>query len=73
VIGHLAAEVLELTGNAARDNHKKTIKPCHLQLVIRNDEELKKLLGHVVIYQGGALPNIHEQLLPKKKSVAVKP
>jgi len=32
----------------------------------RNDEELNKLLGHVTIAQGGVLPNIHQNLLPKK-------
>ncbi|KAF9993693.1 histone H2A, partial [Entomortierella chlamydospora] len=42
------------------------IIPRHLQLAIRNDEELNKLLGHVTIAQGGVLPNIHDSLLPKK-------
>ncbi|KAI5476763.1 histone H2A [Pseudohyphozyma bogoriensis] len=66
VLEYLAAEILELAGNAARDNKKKRIIPRHLQLAIRNDEELNKLLGHVVISQGGVLPHIHAQLLPKK-------
>ena len=34
----------------------------HLQLAIRNDEELNKLLGHVTIAQGGVLPNIHQSM-----------
>jgi len=49
-----------LAGNAARDNKKTRIIPRHLQLAIRNDEELNKLLGHVTIAQGGVLPNIHQ-------------
>ncbi|KAI8457735.1 histone H2A type 1-E-like protein [Phakopsora pachyrhizi] len=56
VLEYLAAEILKLAGNAARDNKKSRIIPRHLQLAIRNDEELNRLLGHVVISQGGVLP-----------------
>lgn len=66
VLEYLTAEILELAGNAARDNKKSRIIPRHLQLAIRNDEELNKLLGHVVISQGGVLPQIHSELLPAK-------
>lgn len=78
VLEYLAAEILELAGNAARDNKKQRIVPRHLQLAIRNDEEwvitnrltvlppevefidfrLQKLLGNVVISQGGVVPHI---------------
>ena len=64
VLEYLAAEILELAGNAARDNKKQRIVPRHLQLAIRNDEELNKLLGHVVISQGGVVPFIQPEVCP---------
>merc|ERR1712169_97875 len=69
---YLAAVLEYLAANAARDNKKTRIIPRHLQLAIRNDEELNKLLGHVTIAQGGVLPNIHQNLLPKKTEKAAK-
>ena len=46
----------------AENEQKKLL----VQLAIRNDEELSKLLGTVTIAAGGVLPNIHSVLLPKK-------
>merc|ERR1711978_752987 len=66
VMEYLSAEILELAGNAARDNKKARIIPRHLQLAVRNDEELNKLLSGVTIAAGGVLPNIESVLLPKK-------
>ncbi|NP_001296309.1 histone H2A.1 [Solanum lycopersicum] len=70
VLEYLAAEVLELAGNAARDNKKSRIIPRHVLLAVRNDEELGKLLAGVTIASGGVLPNINPVLLPKKSAVA---
>jgi len=58
VLEYLAAEVLELAGNAAKDNKKTRIVPRHILLAIRNDEELNKLLANTTIAEGGVLPNI---------------
>ncbi|KAE8774220.1 Histone H2AX [Hordeum vulgare] len=70
VLEYLAAETLELAGNAARDNKKNRIVPRHIQLAVRNDEELSRLLGSVTIAAGGVLPSIHTTLLPKKAGKA---
>ncbi|RWR92138.1 histone H2A.1-like protein [Cinnamomum micranthum f. kanehirae] len=59
-------QVLELAGNAARDNKKFRIIPKHVLLAVRNDEELGKLLLGVTIAHGGVLPNIHSVFIPKK-------
>ena len=72
VLEYLSAEILELAGNAARDNKKARIVPRHLQLAVRNDEELNKLLSGVTIAQGGVLPNIQAVLLPKKNEKQAK-
>ena len=72
VMEYLAAEILELAENAARDNKKSRIIPRHLQLAIRNDEELNKLLADVTIAQGGVLANIQAVLLPMKSQAGGK-
>lgn len=68
----LILQVLELAGNAARDNKKTRIVPRHIQLAVRNDEELSRLLGTVTIANGGVLPNINNMLLPKKAGAGSK-
>ncbi|KAE8790469.1 Histone H2A.1 [Hordeum vulgare] len=70
VLEYLAAEVLELAGNAAKDNKKTRIIPRHLLLAVRNDQELGRLLAGVTIAHGGVIPNINSVLLPKKSAAA---
>ncbi|XP_065658896.1 histone H2A-beta, sperm-like [Hydra vulgaris] len=65
VMEYLTAETLELAGNAVRDNKKTRINPRHLQLAVRNDEELNKQLAGVAIANGGVSPNIQFALLLK--------
>lgn len=69
VLEYLAAEILELAGNAAKDNKKKTIAPRHIMLAIENDEELARLCRGS-ISRAGVVPHIEDALKPKsnKKS-----
>ena len=63
---YLVCEILELAGNAAKEAGKKTIAPKHLQLAVRNDEELAKLMATTLISNGGTMSNIHPFLLANK-------
>ncbi|THU44078.1 hypothetical protein C4D60_Mb02t03580 [Musa balbisiana] len=58
--------VLELAGNMVRDNKKNRIILRHIQLVVRNNKKLSKLLGTVTVANYSILPNIHQTLLSSK-------
>jgi histone H2A len=57
VLEYLAAEVLELAGNACRENKKSRINPRHMQLAVFQDDELRKLLRDCTIAEGGVIPS----------------
>ena len=67
VLEYLVAEVLELAGANAKNRRHKTIQPKDINLAIRGDDELSKLMCDATIAQGSVVPHIHDQLLPKKK------
>ncbi|KAG6516269.1 hypothetical protein ZIOFF_026724 [Zingiber officinale] len=60
--------VLELAGNTARDNKKNCIIPRHIQLAVKNDEEL----ASAMIFSGGVVPNVH-LYCPKSKAEGDQP
>lgn len=49
VIEYIAAEILELSGNAARDNKRSRISPRFIQLALHNDDELRELYKNSII------------------------
>lgn len=65
VLEYISAEVLEVAGNACKQNKKLRITPRHIMLAIEHDPELKELLKDVTISGGGVMPNINAVLLPK--------
>ena len=68
ILEYISSELLELSGNAARDNKKIIIQPKHLMMAIENDIELKYLAKAVNfdVLGGGVLPHIHPILLKSK-------
>ena len=64
----LACPCCSVGGGGMGQRHEKGNPPpiLPLQLAVRNDEELNKLLSGVTIASGGVLPNIQQVLLKKK-------
>ena len=51
VLEYLCAEILELAGNAARDNNRHRIIPRHILLAIACDDELNKVCVCVCVHR----------------------
>ncbi|XP_063544362.1 uncharacterized protein LOC134752622 [Cydia strobilella] len=66
VAEYLSTEIMDLAAQAAQDNNRSRISPRHILLAVKNDDELRKLQAGIVISEGGVLPSIHQELLPKK-------
>ena len=64
---YLTMEIIDLAGQCADEHKKKTIAPRHIQLAVRNDEELNKLLAAAQLSQGGVRPNVEAALFPRKE------
>jgi histone H2A len=65
VLEYTTAEIMELSGNASRDNKMVRITPRHLKLAISNDSELTKLFPGLIA-AGGVVPNIMAALVAHK-------
>ena len=74
VLEYICAELLELSGNAAKDHKRSRIRPRDIQLAVRSDEELNIVMGNAIIAAGGGNAKYSAKLLPanKKKKVRTK-
>lgn len=67
VIEYLIAEIFNTAKVAAVVDNRKRITPQHINLAIKNDAELGKLLQNVTVAGGGVVPFIHPVLTAKPK------
>ena len=67
IMEYICSELLDLSGTQAEESRKKRINPRHISLALHNDDELLKIFGGAVIYQGGKKPHIEAALLPENK------
>ncbi|CAG9312159.1 unnamed protein product [Blepharisma stoltei] len=71
VLEYLSAEIIELAGDQAKEERsmkKHMIKPRHITLAVRADEELSEFIGEqVIIPMGGVIPHILPEIEKKTK------
>jgi histone H2A len=67
VLEYITAEVLELAGNICLDRKHRIITPKDINIGVRGDEELQKLMSSACISQGSNPTGINEALVQKKK------
>jgi histone H2A len=67
VLEYITAELCELAGAVCLEHKKKQIMPKHINLGVKNDEELAKLMNMTTISQGGQPVFLHEALVMGKK------
>ena len=58
VLEYICSEILELAGENCKVDKRSRITPRHIQLAVRNDPEINKLMCEVMIAEGGVLPHI---------------
>lgn len=66
VMEYMAAELFEIAGNEAKSAGAKRVNPQHLNLAIRNDEELSSFFGRSTFQNGGVVPRHRPEIVPRR-------
>lgn len=69
VLEYITCELVELSGNVTRNNHRIIMSSRDLMTAINNDQELSNLMRilKIDIISSGVMPFINSKFLPKKK------
>lgn len=70
VVEYIAAEIMDLAGNATKEGGRKTVSPDDLTVAVRGDHELAKMFAGNGIFLGDKIKNISEAI---KYTPAAKP
>lgn len=73
-IEYLVAEIVEASGDVAKESGFKRIKPRHITLAVRNDDHMSSVFGDSHLYSGGVIPRVEPEVetAPKRKRKARK-
>eukprot|EP01065_Artemidia_motanka_P049985 TRINITY_DN8445_c0_g1_i1.p3 TRINITY_DN8445_c0_g1~~TRINITY_DN8445_c0_g1_i1.p3 ORF type:complete len:116 (+),score=58.05 TRINITY_DN8445_c0_g1_i1:74-421(+) len=63
---YATSELLDLAAKVAAKKKTKTLRPRHIALAVRSDDELSKLLSKVSIAGGGVTPHVHAAVAKRK-------
>jgi histone H2A len=66
VLEYVCAEVLELSGDLCLQHKNKIIQPRHINLGLRSDDELSKLISTTTISASSVAHHVNSFLLPNK-------
>ena len=72
VLQYLSEEILELSGKMCVQHKRSTIQPQHINLALRSDEELSKMIFMSQISEGGQLSHIDDRLQQGKAAKVIK-
>ena len=61
---YVVAELLELSGDGAKDAHSARIRPREVMLALESDSELYLVTRDVTVSRGGRPPYIEQVLIP---------
>ena len=67
VLDYITAEMLGLAGDVCKSHKMKTIAPRHINLGVRGDRLLNKMMASCSIIESPVMPNVNEFLFPGKK------